>query len=167
MCFYGLLALLLGARFGSTDAVFQRLLDPIDVDGNGTIDAAEYARVDEVGPFSAVDTDGDGAVTVAELGQWVRVTQPRPDTHGARPAQALLSGAVDRTPAPKQMVPSRPERQRVGQSVSQPASGVVVDPDAESEMDSRPMRLLLFGVGIVALGLGVGAWSGRRSRRRR
>ena len=148
MTLHGLLALLLGARFGSADAVFQRLLMQIDADGNGTIDAAEYASVDEVGPFSEVDIDGDGAVTVAELGQWVRVTQPRPDTHGARPAQALLSG-------------SPPERG--------PDRGVTAASVGDTSTDSEPesARPLVFGVGVLALGLGVGVWSGRRKRRRR
>ena len=148
MTFHGLLALLLGARFGSTDAVFQRLLMQIDADGNGTIDAAEYARVDEVGPFSEVDIDGDDAVTVAELGQWVRVTQPRPDTHGARPAQALLSG-------------SPPERG--------PVRRMTADFEQAPATESEPGRgrMLAIGAGVLALGLGVGVWSGRRSRRRR
>jgi hypothetical protein len=142
----GWLALILTAAAGSPAQVFETLLAGMDTDGSGELDATEYARVDEVGEFSALDTDADGLITATELGRWVRVTQPRPDarlTHRASP-EAVLAGAGPR------VVPAAPR--------SSPAP---------TPASSRSLRLALFGAVVLIGGLGSGLMLGRRNRRRR
>ena len=53
-------------------------LPVLDRDHDGRVTEAEYARVSFAGPeFSAVDTDGDGAIDVAELRALVDASDPR------------------------------------------------------------------------------------------
>lgn len=158
------LPLLLGARMSAPDAVVQRLLTSIDRDGNGTIDAAEYAGVDEVGSFADLDTDGDGAATVTELAQWIRVTNPRPNTNGARPALAVLQGA---RPAPVVAGPSA--RAASPEAVAADPSARAASPErvAAEPPEGPRAGLLAAGAGVLLAALGAGAWAGRRGRRRR
>jgi hypothetical protein len=137
------LACVLTASPGTPEAVFEGLLAQMDRDGNGSLDAQEHALLDEQGDFSALDSDGSGGVSAVELGQWVRVTQPRPDarlTHRASPpAVPGQAGAGPRPIAAAGAVP--PTRSR--------------------------LQGLWLGLGLVAAGLAGAALLGRRRSRRR
>ncbi|MES2640025.1 MAG: hypothetical protein V4850_11100 [Myxococcota bacterium] len=55
------------ARF-DRDEILGRVLARVDTDKDGRVTAEEYARVDFSGPtFVEADTDGDGALSIAEL----------------------------------------------------------------------------------------------------
>ena len=120
----------------AADPVFEELLEQIDLDGDGTIDAAEYSRVDEVGDFASLDNDGSGQISAEELERWVRLTQPRPDAALAR--RASVGTASTSLPAP---LPPPPEG----------------DP-------GRLLHLAVFGLCFLLVSLTGGLLAGRRSR---
>lgn len=59
-------------------ALFGAVVADVDTDRDGRISRAEYTSLDAMTDFDAMDTDRDGFATAAELGAWVKVTQPRP-----------------------------------------------------------------------------------------
>lgn len=138
------LLLSLAPAAGAADPVFDTLLGAIDRDGDGTIDGAEYARVDELGSLADLDGDGDGRVSVDELSRWVRVTQPRPETRRTHrvSADALLAPGLRSVVVP-------------GAAVAAPAASA----------SGSTARLVAIGLAVGLVGLVGGVLLGRRRRR--
>lgn len=82
---------------GRVDAVYARLLARLDLDHDGTLSPAEYARVDDAANFGSLDLDDDGHIDVAELRTYVELTPPRPRTSEAPPS---LPGPVPAATVP-------------------------------------------------------------------
>ncbi len=84
--------------------LFRSVLSHLDRDGDGSVSRAEYVSFDDAETFARIDVDGDRVATENELGDWVRVQQPRPversrpDTPGfarmAAPAPSAPSGCT-------------------------------------------------------------------------
>ncbi len=76
----------------SEQDLFAALLARMDADGDGELSRAEYTPFDGSSTFDDIDADRDGSVSAAELGAWVKVTQPRPLDRPPRTVAAIASG---------------------------------------------------------------------------
>jgi hypothetical protein len=140
----------------SESDVFAALLARLDTDRNGRLSAAEYARVDEVTPFSALDHDADGEVDVDELAAFVKVTPPR--RGGRRPGDGGRRGGGGGGG------PATP----VAAGSAGPGTGPAV-PLHTSLPGTRPpsdRAAVVFAVGAIAA-IAIGAVLGRRGRQGR
>lgn len=162
-----LLGFTLALALPTEGEVFASLLARIDTDGNGRLSPAEYTRVDDVTPLSALDLDASGDIDVDELAGFVKVTPPRP---GGRPA-APGSSAVG-PPGPPGVAPPPPSPVPAGlAAVTPPAAPLPpagAAPVAVPAASAAPSSNLLsfFGVGTLAA-LVLGAWLGTRGRKPR
>lgn len=140
--------------------VFAAVLARIDVNADAFVTPGEYARVDDVTPFSALDADADGRVDVAELTAWVKVTQPRPldrpvtrSATVARTPRSSGSPGVGASPAPSPAAPSP--------AAPSLATSPLIEPGSPAWL---VVAVAVLGGGTA---LGLGAALGARGRRRR
>jgi len=76
----------------SEPELFAALLARMDADGDGQLSRAEYTPFDGSSTFDDIDANRDVSISAAELGAWVKVTQPRPLDRPPRTVAAIASG---------------------------------------------------------------------------
>lgn len=133
----------------------------IDTNGDGAIDAEEYARVDETGGFAGLDLDGNGRVDASELDAWLRVTQPRPDA----PFPAATAWLAGGSAGPRGT--AMPTGTAMATGTARAATATQGSGAPTTAPTAPRIPPLLVGVGFLVAGLVAGALLGRRRRRRR
>ena len=67
-----------GPAFPTAPELYAEALARFDGNGDGVVDAAEYARFDTTpGAFQDIDSGKDGRIDAAEFGKWLETTEPR------------------------------------------------------------------------------------------
>ena len=157
-----LLCLPIAMALPTESEVFGGVLARIDQDADGTLTPAEYTRVDDVTPFSALDQDADGRIDLTELTAYVKVTQPRPmDRPVTRSATSAASPPGPGSPPPR--APGAPAALAAPPAlVPMPTASAV--PQADAFLSPTEMTL---GALAVVAAVGIGAVLGSRDRRRR
>lgn len=87
------------ARLPTELEIFRRVVADVDRDGNGTIEAEEYARVDDAVVFALVDVDGSGGIDAPELARHTAMTEVRPRPGAAAVATSVPGGSGGAGPA--------------------------------------------------------------------
>lgn len=158
------------AADGFTDAgVLAGVIQRLDADGDGQIGASEYASFECGQPFTDLDSDLDGLVTVDELGLWLRRTPPKPDLPQAEALQPFFDGVTGAPAgfgAPSvpgvAVTPSAAPGRSAGESakprpiVSLPGAPVAVKADSpgRSDIPDDPEKIQLHLIDFGHLGKG-------------